>query len=221
MRFSCPNAWVNFDEVPGNRVDDDGNGYVDDISGWNFSRGNNDPQTEDSAYSHANSQMMRAVAEGDNGYAGVGICQEDRHAVGYEHGEGYPGAGADHRIHPRRLRALWPWAVHHGHVGAVHLVHVHDVLGGQTELRRQHAPVSFNGGWVVADVPGEVQMMEGRHACSASAIREGERHAATPAEMSDHGVHPAPPQRGQPTHRPGMIRCLETPTRVRDTSVNR
>jgi hypothetical protein len=54
--------------------DDDRNGYVDDISGWNFSRRNNDPQTEDSAYTHANTQMIRAVGEGDNGYAGVGIC---------------------------------------------------------------------------------------------------------------------------------------------------
>ena len=28
--------WVNPDEIPGNGVDDDGNGYVDDIHGWNF-----------------------------------------------------------------------------------------------------------------------------------------------------------------------------------------
>lgn len=28
--------WVNKDEVPGNGIDDDKNGYVDDIHGWNF-----------------------------------------------------------------------------------------------------------------------------------------------------------------------------------------
>lgn len=28
--------WVNDDEIPGNRVDDDNNGYTDDIHGWNF-----------------------------------------------------------------------------------------------------------------------------------------------------------------------------------------
>lgn len=28
--------WVNTDEIPGNDKDDDGNGYVDDIHGWNF-----------------------------------------------------------------------------------------------------------------------------------------------------------------------------------------
>ena len=28
--------WVNTDEIPGNGIDDDRNGYVDDIHGWNF-----------------------------------------------------------------------------------------------------------------------------------------------------------------------------------------
>ena len=30
------NLWINEDETPGNGVDDDENGYVDDIYGWNF-----------------------------------------------------------------------------------------------------------------------------------------------------------------------------------------
>ncbi len=34
------NMWVNANEIPGNGIDDDGNGYVDDIYGYNFvSRG--------------------------------------------------------------------------------------------------------------------------------------------------------------------------------------
>ncbi|MEN7547219.1 S8 family peptidase [Rapidithrix thailandica] len=28
--------WVNEDEIPGNNIDDDHNGYIDDIHGWNF-----------------------------------------------------------------------------------------------------------------------------------------------------------------------------------------
>ncbi|WP_114783971.1 S8 family peptidase [Vibrio tetraodonis] len=28
--------WTNKDEIPGNGIDDDGNGYIDDIHGWNF-----------------------------------------------------------------------------------------------------------------------------------------------------------------------------------------
>ncbi len=30
------NLWINSDEVAGNGVDDDSNGYVDDVNGWNF-----------------------------------------------------------------------------------------------------------------------------------------------------------------------------------------
>lgn len=30
------NVWVNSDEIPGNGIDDDNNGYIDDINGWNF-----------------------------------------------------------------------------------------------------------------------------------------------------------------------------------------
>lgn len=28
--------WVNVDEIPGNGIDDDNNGYIDDVHGWNF-----------------------------------------------------------------------------------------------------------------------------------------------------------------------------------------
>ena len=30
------NIWVNTDEIPGNGIDDDNNGYIDDVNGWNF-----------------------------------------------------------------------------------------------------------------------------------------------------------------------------------------
>ncbi|MBC7426179.1 MAG: S8 family peptidase, partial [Bacteroidia bacterium] len=30
------NMWVNTKEIPGNNIDDDNNGYIDDINGWNF-----------------------------------------------------------------------------------------------------------------------------------------------------------------------------------------
>lgn len=32
----APAAWTNPAEVPGNGIDDDGNGYVDDVHGWDF-----------------------------------------------------------------------------------------------------------------------------------------------------------------------------------------
>lgn len=35
--------WTNPGEIAGNGVDDDGNGFVDDVRGWNFRNGNNSP----------------------------------------------------------------------------------------------------------------------------------------------------------------------------------
>ena len=35
------NIWTNEDEIPGNGIDDDRNGYVDDVHGWNFIGGAN------------------------------------------------------------------------------------------------------------------------------------------------------------------------------------
>lgn len=54
--------------------DDDRNGYVDDISGWDFYNDQNDPATVDSEYGHANGQMEQAAAETDNGEGSAGIC---------------------------------------------------------------------------------------------------------------------------------------------------
>jgi serine protease len=37
------NIWRNPGEIEGNGVDDDGNGFVDDVRGWNFANGSDDP----------------------------------------------------------------------------------------------------------------------------------------------------------------------------------
>jgi hypothetical protein len=58
----------------GGHFDNDGNGYANDVSGWNFLSNNNDPATGDSDYGHSNAQMERAVGEGNNGTAGIGVC---------------------------------------------------------------------------------------------------------------------------------------------------
>ena len=39
--------WVNADEIPDNGVDDDNNGQVDDVNGWDFVDDDNRPQDED------------------------------------------------------------------------------------------------------------------------------------------------------------------------------
>ena len=42
--------WTNADEVPGNDVDDDDNGYVDDVHGWNFIGGPNGKNVNQDTY---------------------------------------------------------------------------------------------------------------------------------------------------------------------------
>lgn len=37
------NIWTNTLEIPGNGIDDDNNGFIDDVNGWNFFSNNNDP----------------------------------------------------------------------------------------------------------------------------------------------------------------------------------
>jgi len=57
-----------------NGADEDGNGYTDDISGWDFYNDQNDPATVDSEYDHANNQEEQAAAETDNAFQQAGIC---------------------------------------------------------------------------------------------------------------------------------------------------
>lgn len=40
------NIWVNSDEIAGNDLDDDGNGYVNDVYGYDFSDGNTHPRND-------------------------------------------------------------------------------------------------------------------------------------------------------------------------------
>jgi len=58
----------------GGHFDNDRNGYPNDINGWNFNRDNNDPQTEQSIYAHFNAESGQLVAQGNNGFSGIGMC---------------------------------------------------------------------------------------------------------------------------------------------------
>ncbi|HMH47954.1 MAG TPA: S8 family serine peptidase [Solirubrobacteraceae bacterium] len=54
--------------------DNDGNGYPNDISGWNFHRDTNDPQTDNTIYGHANGESRNLLATANNNFAGAGVC---------------------------------------------------------------------------------------------------------------------------------------------------
>jgi subtilisin family serine protease len=64
----APNVWVNAAEVAGNGVDDDGNGFADDVRGWDFVEGDGTPQDEDGHGTHV------AGTVGARGNDGAGVA---------------------------------------------------------------------------------------------------------------------------------------------------
>jgi subtilisin family serine protease len=59
--------WSNPREVPGNRTDDDRNGYVDDVHGWNFIGGPDGRNVDDDTYEVT--RLYRRCTAGDRGPA--------------------------------------------------------------------------------------------------------------------------------------------------------
>jgi subtilisin family serine protease len=67
----APNLWTNPGEVPGNGVDDDGNGYVDDVHGYDFVEGDGTPQDGNGHGTHVAGIVG---ARGGNGIGGAGVA---------------------------------------------------------------------------------------------------------------------------------------------------
>lgn len=65
------NMWVNPGEIAGNGIDDDGNGYIDDINGWDFANDDNDPYDDHFHGTHC-AGILGAV--GNNATGVVGVC---------------------------------------------------------------------------------------------------------------------------------------------------
>ncbi len=63
------NIWVNQGEIAGNNIDDDGNGYVDDMNGWNGYSNSGAQQTN----SHGTHVAGTVGARGNNNLGVVGI----------------------------------------------------------------------------------------------------------------------------------------------------
>ena len=62
---------VDGGEVPGNGVDDDGNGYVDDVHGWNFAYGSSNPNDD---FGHGTHVSGTIAAVGDNAIGVIGVA---------------------------------------------------------------------------------------------------------------------------------------------------
>ena len=67
------NLWTNPREIPGNGVDDDGNGYVDDIHGWNFVDNSSKVVANEESY-HGTHVAGIAGAQGNNGIGVSGVA---------------------------------------------------------------------------------------------------------------------------------------------------
>ena len=63
------NYWFNYEEIPSNGIDDDGNGYIDDYRGWNaYDNNGNIPSS-----SHGTHVSGIAAARGNNGIGVSGV----------------------------------------------------------------------------------------------------------------------------------------------------
>lgn len=73
------NAWMNTREIPGNGIDDDGNGFVDDVQGWDFIDHDNTPEPtisttyDEGAVSHGTviAGIIGATTNNEIGIAGI------------------------------------------------------------------------------------------------------------------------------------------------------
>ena len=64
------NVWINEGEIPGNGIDDDGNGYIDDVRGWNYCANNGNVRDDNDHGTHV-SGTIAAVGGNAQGIVGV------------------------------------------------------------------------------------------------------------------------------------------------------
>jgi len=62
--------WRNTNEIPDNQIDDDNNGYIDDVLGWDFYSNDNDPMDD---HDHGTTVAGIIGAEGNNNLGITGV----------------------------------------------------------------------------------------------------------------------------------------------------
>ncbi len=85
--------WRNWGETAGNGIDDDGNGLIDDVEGWDFGMGDNNPKPEYTI-------DASGIDVGFHGTFCAGIA-----AAATNNGDGIAGAGWNCRIMPLKVSA--------------------------------------------------------------------------------------------------------------------
>lgn len=67
------NIWVNAREIAGNKIDDDGNGFIDDVNGWDFD-GNNNSVYDGTSDDHGTHVAGTIGGVGGNSLGVAGVC---------------------------------------------------------------------------------------------------------------------------------------------------
>lgn len=70
----APVIWTNPGEIPNNGIDDDNNGYVDDVTGWDAADGDNNPNPPANNWDHGThvAGISGAATNNGNGIASIG-----------------------------------------------------------------------------------------------------------------------------------------------------
>ncbi len=78
------NMWINTHEIPNNQIDDDRNGYIDDVRGWNFvaNRADTGPMIQrdqiDETLAHGTIVSSIIAGKGNDGYGVAGVSWNTR-----------------------------------------------------------------------------------------------------------------------------------------------
>ncbi len=98
--------WINPKEIPGNGIDDDGNGYVDDRHGWNFIGGKDGKNVKQDSYEGARVYHMfkSKFGEGKVDTTKMSADEKDQYKMWLKAKVKVEGDGNDEQVDLVRLR---------------------------------------------------------------------------------------------------------------------
>ncbi len=153
--------WRNLNEIPANGIDDDRNGYVDDIYGWDFGSFDNDP-------SPISMGPRRTVSTGNRGTMMAGIA-----AAETNNKYGIAGVSWGARIMP--LQAMFPYTLSdaEGNERVVPASYTRNLVESICYATNNGARIILMGGLILRDPNFEEQWFG-----SIGSLRAAVQHAA-------------------------------------------